>query len=178
MTERAVNEAKTRADQAGALISESETVVKKSIVVNVPIAHAFDVFTRKFDLWWPRSHHIGKAEMKEAVMEQREGGRYFERGVDGSECDWGRVLAWDPPRHVALSWHLDGTWSYDPDLARASRVDVRFTDEGGGRTRVELEHSQLDRHIGWQKVKEGVAGPDGWSGLLETFAAKALAIAS
>lgn len=161
-------------DQAGAVMSHSETVVKKSIVVNVPVAHAFDVFTRRIDLWWPRSHRIGKAEMKEAVIEAREGGRWFERGVDGSECDWGRVLAWRPPHGVALSWHIDASWSYDPDPARASRVEVTFTDEGDGRTRVELEHSHLDRHAGWKQLKETFESPGGWSGVLERFTAAAV----
>jgi uncharacterized protein YndB with AHSA1/START domain len=147
-----------------------DTVVKKSILVNAPIAHAFHVFTEKFNLWWPRTHHIAKAEMKEAVIEGREGGRWFERAVDGTECDWGRVLAWSPPGRVALSWHLTASWSYDPDPARASRVDVTFHDDGNGRTRVELEHSQLDRHLDWEKVREGIGGPGGWQALLDLFA--------
>ena len=151
----------------------SQTVVKKSVVVRCPVAHAFDVFTRRFDLWWPRAHHIAKVEMKEALMEEREGGRWFEKGIDGSECDWGRVLVWSPPTRVVLSWHLDGNWSYDPDPARASRVEVTFHDEGNGHTRVELEHSQLDRHAAWEKLREGIAGPGGWQGLLDLFGAKA-----
>ena len=155
-------------------MSKSETLVTKVIVVNVPIAHAFDVFTRRIDLWWPRSHHIGKAEMKEVVIEGCEGGRWYERGVDGSECPWGRVLAWTPPSHVALSWQIDASWSYDPDPERGSRVDVRFSEEAAGRTRVELEHSQLERHLDWKKVRDSVASPGGWPGILEAFAAKAL----
>ena len=148
----------------------TETSVTKSVVVNCPIAHAFEVFTKRFDIWWPRSHHIGKADMEEAVIEPREGGRWYEKGVDGSECEWGKVLAWAPPTHVGLSWHLDGTWSYNADPSRASRVDVRFTDEGAGKTRVELVHSNLDRHGGeWQKARDGVASDGGWMGLLETF---------
>ncbi|MDF2697125.1 MAG: hypothetical protein K0S65_5508 [Labilithrix sp.] len=153
-------------------MSQSDNVVKKSVTVNAPIQHAFDVFTRRIDLWWPRTHRIGKAEMKEAVLEGREGGRWFERGVDGGECEWGRVLSWEPPARVALSWHIDANWAYEPDPARASRVDVTFTDEGNGRTRVDLTHSGLDRHLGWEKVREAVASPGGWSGLLELFATK------
>lgn len=147
----------------------TETSVKKSIVVNCPVAHAFEVFTKRFDLWWPRAHHIGKADMKEAIIEPREGGRWYEKGVDGSECDWGVVLAWSPPGKVALSWHLNGEWAYDPDPAKASRVDVTFADEGG-KTRVELTHSNMDRHGGqWQKLRDGVGNDEGWGGLLDLF---------
>lgn len=152
---------------------DTETRVRREILVDVPVAHAFDVFTRRFDLWWPRGHHIGKVEMRECVLEERAGGRWFERGIDGSECDWGSVLAFTRPSHVALAWHLDGTWSYDPDPTRASRVDVTFSETHDGKTRVVLEHSQLDRHVKWEQLKTGICGREGWSGLLEMFAAKA-----
>lgn len=155
-------------------MTQPETSVTKTIIVNVPVAHAFDVFTRRIDLWWPRTHHIGKAEMKEAVLEARAGGRWFERGVDGTECPWGVVLAWSPPTHVALSWQIDAKWQYEPDPAKGSRVDVRFSDLGDGRTRVELVHSHLDRHLdGWEQVKKSVSSEGGWAGILESFAASA-----
>lgn len=149
-----------------------ELSVKKSVVVNVPIAHAFEVFTRRFDLWWPRGHHIGKAEMKEAVMEPREGGRWYEKGVDGSECDWGKVLMWSPPNRVALSWHLQGDWTYNPDPAHASRVEVMFSQEGDS-TRVELVHSGIERAIAAEALQKGVGGEGGWSSLLDLFAKQA-----
>jgi uncharacterized protein YndB with AHSA1/START domain len=151
----------------------TDTSVKKSIIVNVPIAHAFEVFTRRFDLWWPKAHHLGKVDMKEVVLEGREGGRWYEKGIDGSECEWGKVLAWSPPNRVAVSWNIDGNFVLETDPSRASRVDVTFHDEGGNKTRVELEHSELDRHSEWQKLKEGVGGPEGWPAILEMFAAKA-----
>src|SRR5262249_31202293 len=155
----------------GRKMNNPETTVSKSVVVNAPIAHAFKVFTERFDLWWPRTHHIGKSDLKAAVMEQREGGRWYEQGADGSECEWGRVLTYDPPKRVALSWHLTGAYGYDPDPAKASRVEVTFHDEGSGRTRVDLVHSNLDRHgDGWQKVKESVGAPGGWPLIVELFA--------
>lgn len=150
-------------------MSTNELSVKKSIVVNVPIAHAFEVFTKRFDLWWPRAHHVGKAEMKEAVIEPREGGRWFERGVDGSECDWGKVLSWAPPSKVALSWHLDGNFTVDPDPARASRVEVTFHDEGGGKTRVDLVHSGIERAVEGAKLQASVSADGGWATLLGLF---------
>jgi uncharacterized protein YndB with AHSA1/START domain len=157
-------------------MSTPETAVKKSVVVNVPVEHAFKVFTERFDTWWPRTHHIGKSEPYTAIMEGREGGRWYERGADGSECDWGRVLVYSPPTRVAVSWHLDASYAYDPDPAKASRVEVSFHDDGGGRTRVELVHSQLDRHgPGWEKIRESVGSPSGWGGILDGFAKSAVA---
>ena len=155
-------------------MSSPETAVKKSVVVNAPIAHAFKVFTERFDLWWPHTHHIGKVEPFTAILEGREGGRWYERGADGSECEWGRVLVYSPPTRVAVSWHLDASYAYDPDPAKASRVEVSFHDEGGGRTRVELVHSELERHgTGWEKLRDGVASTGGWGGIIERFAAAA-----
>jgi uncharacterized protein YndB with AHSA1/START domain len=157
-------------------MSQPETRLNKSIVVNAPIEKAFKVFTEGFDRWWPRTHKIGKTEMKAAVLECREGGRWFERGADGTECDWGRVLVYAPPTRVALSWHLDGNYTYNPDPARASRVEVTFHDLGGGQTRVDLVHSELDKHgAGWEGVRDSVGSDGGWPGCLALFAAAAAA---
>lgn len=154
----------------------SDTSVSKTLTVNAPIEHVFKVFTQRFDSWWPRTHKIGKAELQKAVLEPREGGRWYERGADGSECDWGVVLAYAPPSRIALSWHLGANFQYEPDPARASRVDVSFFAEGASRTRVELVHSQLNRHgEGWQKLRESVSSQGGWAAILEGFQQQAQA---
>lgn len=151
-----------------------ETSVRKSVVVNVPVAHAFKVFTEKFDTWWPHTHHIGKVEPFTAILEPRVGGRWYERGADGSECEWGRVLEYSPPKRVVVSWHLQADYRYDPDPAKASRVEVSFHEEGSGRTRVELVHAELDRHgEGWDKLREGLGSQGGWGGIMEMFATAA-----
>ena len=147
----------------------SETTVRKQITVNAPIEKAFDVFTTRFDTWWPRSHHIATAEMAEAILEQRAGGRWYERGIDGSECDWGEVLEFEPPNHVTLSWRLDGNFQYDAHAA--SRVDVWFTAESPTVTRVELAHSELDRHgETWRQLRDGIDSGGGWQMILAGFA--------
>jgi uncharacterized protein YndB with AHSA1/START domain len=147
----------------------TETTVHKSITVNAPIERAFEVFTTRFDTWWPRSHHIGAPDIAEAVLDQRAGGRWYERGVDGSECDWGAVLEFDPPSHVALSWRIDGT--FHSDAGPGSRVDVWFTQESPDVTRVDLAHSQLDRHgETWRQLRDGVDSDGGWATLLDTYA--------
>jgi uncharacterized protein YndB with AHSA1/START domain len=107
--------------------------------------------------------------MEEAIIEPRTGGRWYERGVDGSECDWGEVLAYDPPHRLMLSWHLNGEWAYDPDPARASEIEVTFTPEGDG-TRVQLEHRGFERHGATAAaLREGVSGDGGWNGLLRLY---------
>jgi uncharacterized protein YndB with AHSA1/START domain len=150
--------------------------VRKCVVVKVPIAHAFKVFTERFDAWWPRSHHIGKVEPFVAILEPRAGGRWFERGADGSECEWGSVLEYSPPTRVVVSWHLGPDYTFDPDRAKASRVEVTFHDEGNGTTRVELVHSHLDRHgEGWERLRDSVGSQGGWGSIIEMFATAASA---
>jgi uncharacterized protein YndB with AHSA1/START domain len=143
--------------------------VQKQIMVDAPPERAFRVFTEKFDSWWPRGHHIGKAEMKSAVMEGREKGRWYEVGVDGSECDWGYVLVWDPPRRVVLAWQLNAQWQYDPSLT--TEVEVTFTPLGAASTRVELEHRYLERFGEMEEsVRKGIDSEEGWGGLLRMYA--------
>ena len=149
---------------------DAATEVVAEVTVAVPIERAFEAFTQEFGLWWPPGHHIGEPDLASVHIEPRAGGRWYEVGVDGSECDWGRVLAWDPPRHVAVSWHLDGEFRYVPDPDRSSRVDIRFAEVDGG-THVVLAHSGLDRHgAGWEQLATGVSGPGGWPDIIDLFA--------
>jgi uncharacterized protein YndB with AHSA1/START domain len=149
--------------------SDAEASVRFTIDVSAPIEQAFDVFTLGIDTWWPRDHHIGRVEMAAAILEPRAGGRWYEIGVDGSTCEWGLVLAWDPPHHVAVSWHLDGDFRYDPDQATASRVDVYFERIDSRTTTVTLEHSGLDRHgEGWKRLRDAISR--GWPTDLRLFA--------
>ena len=145
--------------------------VRKSILVNAAQTHAFDVFARRFDAWWPREHHIGKPAMKEAVIESRAGGRWYEKGEDGSECDWGRVLAWEPPERLVLSWTVNGKFQIDETVE--SEVEVRFIAESERVTRVELEHRIAAEDA--QTLREAVDSPRGWGSLLEIYANKAAA---
>jgi|SRR5829696_2062629 len=146
--------------------------VRRTITVAAPVEHTFRTFTESFTTWWPAGYHIGKAEYAEAVIEPREGGRWFERGVDDSECDWGRVLVWDPPGRLVLTWQINGRWQYDPDPARASEIEVRFTAVDAGRTRVDLEHRLLERLVDGAAMHESISAEGGWGTLLQTFAAK------
>jgi uncharacterized protein YndB with AHSA1/START domain len=152
----------------------NELLVKKSIVVAASPERAFDVFTKQMTAWWPiASHKIGKADMKEAVIEPRVGGRWFERGVDGSECDWGHVRVWDPPGRLTLTWEITADWQSDPNLI--TEVDVRFIREGS-QTRVELEHRMLEAFGARAVEMKGVFDSEGgWTGLLASFAKRASA---
>ena len=143
--------------------------VNKEIVVEAPPDRAFRVFTENFDSWWPRGHHIGKSDMKAAVMEGRPNGRWYELGVDGSECDWGYVIAWEPPHRVVLAWQLDAQWQYNPSLT--TEVEVTFTPLGPSTTRVELEHRHLERFGEMEEsVRKGIDSEEGWQGLLRLYA--------
>ena len=144
--------------------------VRKSITVNARPERAFHVFTQEFDAWWPRTHHIGKVAMKKAIIQGVVGGRCYTEQIDGTDCDWGTVLVWEPPHRVVLAWQIDGHWQYQPDLAKSSEVEVRFTPESDGSTRVDLEHRHLARHgADAQAVRTGIDSPNGWSGLLQLF---------
>jgi uncharacterized protein YndB with AHSA1/START domain len=143
--------------------------VKKSIRVNASQAHAFDVFAARFDSWWPKEHHIGKTAMKQAIIEPRAGGRWYEKGEDGSECEWGRVLVWDPPSRLVLSWGINSKFVLDDTVE--SEVEVRFIPDGDNGTRVELEHRILAADA--EVLREAVDSPRGWSSLLEIYAARA-----
>jgi uncharacterized protein YndB with AHSA1/START domain/uncharacterized damage-inducible protein DinB len=148
-----------------------EAIVKKTVTVKASVEHAFKIFTDGFDTWWPRSHHIGKQPMTKAVIETRAGGRCYGREADGTECQWGTVTAWEPPRRLTIAWHIaPGFQVIDLDPAKSSEVEVRFTPEPDGMTRVDLEHRHLERHgADFEKLRAGVAGPGGWSGLLQMF---------
>jgi uncharacterized protein YndB with AHSA1/START domain len=150
--------------------------VQTSIVVDAPIERAFSVFTDGIGSWWPEDHHILQAELAEMVFEPREGGHVYDRGADGSECRWARVLAYEPPSRVVISWDIDTRWQLETDPEKTSEVEVRFVAEAADRTRVELEHRKLERHgDGWEQIRDAVGSPGGWSRGLGQFAEAARA---
>lgn len=144
--------------------------ISGKVTVGVPVEQAFRVFTGSFDTWWPHGYHIGQAAVAEVILEPQVGGRWYERGVDGSECDWGRVLAWEPPHRLVFTWQINGRWQYDPDPDHASEIEVLFTADGPGQTTVEVEHRHLDRLEGGQAISDAIRGGGGWAALLESFA--------
>jgi uncharacterized protein YndB with AHSA1/START domain len=147
------------------------TTVRRSIVVEAPIELAFEVFTERFDLVKPRDHSLLAVEIAESVFERRVGGCLYDRGVDGSECRWARVLAYEPPRRFVISWDISPQWQIETDLENTSEVEVRFVADADNRTRVELEHRNLDRHGGeWRALRDGVGGDGGWPLYLQRFA--------
>ena len=150
--------------------STTEAPVRKSVLLKAIPPRAFQVFTEEFDAWWPRSHHIGKSPMKRAILEGRTGGRCYTEQEDGTECDWGRILVWDPPRRLVIAWHITHQWGYEPDPAKASEVEIRFVPESGGMTRVELEHRNLRKHgEGWETMRKAVDSEGGWGMLLDLY---------
>jgi uncharacterized protein YndB with AHSA1/START domain len=141
-----------------------------NVTVGVPIEKTFRIFTDSFNSWWPHQYHIGRADMAEVILEPREGGRWYERGVDGSECDWGRVLAWEPPHRLVFTWQINSQWQFDPDPEHASEIEVRFTPDGPGQTTVEVEHRLFDRLVGGDAIHGTINGGGGWTALLDGYA--------
>jgi uncharacterized protein YndB with AHSA1/START domain len=146
--------------------------VHKQIIVEAPLERAFTVFTERFGDFKPREHNLLGAPIAETVFEPKVGGHIYDRAEDGSECRWSRVLAYEPPSRVVFSWDIGPTWQLETDPANASEVEVRFVAEGPDRTRVELEHRNIDRHgPGWESVADGIGGDGGWPLYLDRFAA-------
>jgi uncharacterized protein YndB with AHSA1/START domain len=146
--------------------------VRRQIIVDATIEKAFAVFTKRFGDFKPPEHNLLAAPIAETVFEPRVGGHIYDRATDGSECRWARVLAYEPPDRVVFSWDISPQWQLESDPENASEVEVRFIAEGPERTRVELEHSNIDRHgPGWQAVAEGVGDDAGWPLYLSRYAA-------
>ena len=149
----------------------ASTSVRTEIVVDAPAERVFRAFTERFDQIKPREHNLLGVEIAESVFEPKVGGRVYDRGVDGRECQWGRVLAYEPPVRIVFTWDISPRWQIETDRTRASEVEVRFVAETDRRTRVELEHRRLDRHgEGWQGLVPGVGGDGGWPLYLRRFA--------
>jgi uncharacterized protein YndB with AHSA1/START domain len=147
-------------------------VVRRQIIVQAPIERAFTVFTERFGDIKPPEHTLLGVALAETVFEPRVGGHIYDRGVDGSECRWARVLAYDPPDRVVFTWDISPSWQLETDLGNTSEVEVTFIAETPSRTRVELEHRLLDRHgPGWPAVHDGVDGDEGWPLYLARYGA-------
>lgn len=152
----------------------ADTSVRASVLVEAPIEQAFSVFTEGMGTWWPPANHILDGELAEMVFEPRVGGNVYDRSTNGRECRWARVLAYEPPQRVVISWDISSAWQVETDPTKTSEVEVTFTAEGPERTRVDLEHRNLDRHgDGWETHRDAVGSPNGWQAGLDAFAAAA-----
>jgi uncharacterized protein YndB with AHSA1/START domain len=154
------------------MTSTDDGAVRREIVVDAPIDAAFAVFTQRFGDFKPPEHTLLSAPLAETVFEPRVGGNIYDRAVDGTECRWARILAYDPPNRVVFSWDISPQWQIEADPDQTSEVEVRFVAETPERTRVELEHRNLDRHgPGWPELRDGVADDEGWPLYLARYAA-------
>ena len=141
--------------------------IQTDIHVAASPEHVFRVFTDDFALWWPKSHHIGADDAYTAIIEPQIGGRWYERGESGAECDWGQVLAYEPPSRILLRWGLGPDWKYDPDLD--TQVEVTFVSEKDG-TRVSLRHFKLENlGAAAETVRDAVGSEQGWPTLLASL---------
>ncbi|BEL07465.1 SRPBCC family protein [Actinoplanes sichuanensis] len=146
--------------------------VRRQIVIEAPLERAFTVFTDRFGDFKPPEHNLLGTPIAESVFEPKVGGHIYDRGTDGSECRWARILAYEPPDRVVFSWDISPQWQVETDPGNTSEVEVRFIAETPARTRVELVHRHLDRHgPGWESVRDGVAHDQGWPLYLARYAA-------
>jgi uncharacterized protein YndB with AHSA1/START domain len=146
--------------------------IRRSVTVPAPPERAFSVFTGGIAAWWPPEYTWAQDVLDTIAIEPRDGGRCFERGPHGFECDFGRVLAWEPPRRLRFRWQIAPDRTPQPDPAKAGEVEVRFSPEGPSGTRVELEHSGFDRHgEAGAAYRDGMDSPEGWPFLLERYGA-------
>jgi uncharacterized protein YndB with AHSA1/START domain len=156
------------------MIQATIAPVRYSVTVPISAQRAFTLFTEGFNTWWI-GHHIGEAELAEAVIEPHVDGRWYERGVDGTECDWGKVLVYEPPGLLVMTWQLNSEFKFDADLSHASEVEVRFT-ESDGQTTVDFEHRYIERlGPGGDELAKSVSSEGGWPGILELYATAAAA---
>jgi uncharacterized protein YndB with AHSA1/START domain len=154
------------------MTTTSSTTVQREIVVEAPIELAFRVFTDRFGDFKPPEHNLLGVAIAETRFEPRVGGHIYDRGTDGTECRWARILAYEPPDRVVFSWDISPRWQLEPEPDNTSEVEVRFIAESPDRTRVELEHRNIDRHgAGWESLSDGVAGGEGWPLYLDRYAA-------
>ncbi len=153
------------------MTTADQAVVRREIVVNASIDQAFATFVDRFGDFKPKEHNLLSAPIISTTFEPQVGGHIFDRAEDGSECHWARVLAYDPPDRVVFSWDISPNWQIESDALHASEVEVRFVAESPDRTRLELEHRNIDRHgPGWEGIREGVEGDAGWPLYLARYA--------
>jgi uncharacterized protein YndB with AHSA1/START domain len=153
-------------------MTDHAPTVNREVVVPVPIEAAFAGFTDRFGDFKPPEHNLLAVPIMETVFEPRAGGAIVDRGADGSECRWARILVFDPPTRVVFSWDIGPTWQLETDPANTSEVEVRFDALNDARTRVSLEHRHLDRHgPGWEQLSDGVDATEGWPLYLERYVA-------
>ncbi|MBK3528129.1 SRPBCC family protein [Streptomyces rubiginosohelvolus] len=134
--------------------------VRKSVVVAASPERCFETFTERMADWWPPSHVLLRTPRVGLAMDPKVDGRYYEWDAEGNEIDWGKVLEWDPPRRLRLTWRIDGRWQSIPDDERASEIEVVFTPLEDGSTRVELAHVRLDKHgADGRRIFQALDGP-------------------
>jgi uncharacterized protein YndB with AHSA1/START domain len=154
------------------MTDQAATEVHRQIVVPASVERAFATFTERFGDFKPPEHNLLAVPIVETRFEPQVGGHIYDRGEDGSECRWARVLVYEPPDRVVFSWDIGPTWQLEADPDNASVGEARFVAEGPGRTRVELVHRNIDRHgPGWEAVADGVSGDAGWPLYLDRYAA-------
>ncbi len=147
----------------------SPAPVRKTITVKAGADQAFVVFAERMGRWWNKGHSINSSPLQDVILEPRPGGRWYERGEDGSECQWGHVIEWDPPRRLLLAWQLNAAWKFDPSLI--TELEITFSPLGPDETKVDLEHRNIERYgENTEQMRAALDSDGGWAGLLKGYA--------
>jgi len=147
--------------------------VRKSLVVEASPDRAFEIFTKGIDRWWPKTHGIGAGPLVRSVLETHVGGRWYTTHEDGSEVTVGHIRVCEVGRRLVFGWEIGANWKPDSRIAFASEVEVRFTAEGAGRTRIDLEHRDFEKMGETDGATMRGSVENGWPKILELFAAEA-----
>lgn len=147
-----------------------EDAIQRTLSVPKPVEEAFAVFTRDFADWWPAEYTWSQDVLQHIAIEPGVDGRCFERGPHGFECDWGRVLVWEPPHRLVFTWQISADRQPVPDPNKAGEIEVRFEAEGATMTRVDFEHRHFRRHReGAAEYKAMLEAPEGWPYILNRY---------
>jgi len=143
--------------------------VRRSIVVPAPPALAFRVYTQHPAEWLPGAHTFLR-DPQSVVMEPWVGGRFYERGADGTEAVRGTITEWLPPDRLAVTWRIGPGWRPVSDDEHASVIVVEFTPAGPDATEVALTYTHLERHGDMAAVIRSAVAADSPDDTLHRYA--------
>ena len=135
--------------------------LRRSVVVECGVDEAFEIFTTRIGSWWPlQTHSVSQDRARTCAIEPCLGGDVYEVRDDGERFSWGKVLAWEPPHRLMLSWHPGRS----EETSQQVEVTFQATDAG---TTVQVEHRDWHK-LGADATDTRTAYGNGWQALLDS----------